>query len=81
MFRDLLDLMTEESEKAEFPGIWRWERLEFLSVFTGGLVARTAERGALSWHQEGFNLVSGLSKAYCQLVWLEVLSLVEEEEQ
>lgn len=43
MFRDLLDLMTEDSEKVEFPGIW--ETLEFLSVLTGGLVAARLNGG------------------------------------
>lgn len=45
MFRDLLDLMTEESEKVEFPRIWRWEALEFLNIFTGGLMAAQLNGG------------------------------------
>ena len=48
MLSDLLNLMTGEFEKGEFPGIWRWEGLEFWSISTGGLTALLAPKKALT---------------------------------
>lgn len=37
MLSDLLDFGTVgESEKVGFPGIWRWETLEYFRISTGG---------------------------------------------
>ena len=46
MLSDLLDFGTVgESEKAGFPGIWRWETLAYFPISTGGGGAATG--GAL----------------------------------
>lgn len=48
MLSDLLNLMTGQFRKGEFPGIWRREALEFWSISTGGLTDILAPRKALT---------------------------------